>query len=160
MLRCTNDLLEPVATATGSQFVSGVAVQIMMFTGLLPLFLDPPREATDPRFDFHVLFASNKSWQRGKDDVMIVLVSVFFVALLSEQTTSLAITLPEFVPNGATMPELPEGLLQLPVSVGLLFVEPQAGFLQLRERVAKRAEVNLRSDGGLLGNIFDPERKS
>lgn len=117
-------LLEIVTTATKSQFASGVAVRTMKFTCLPHLLFDPSREATDPRFEFHVLVVSNKVQRNGRDEVMFVLVSIMFVTLLSEPTTNLAINLSELVTDDATTPEPPEGLLQLPVSANFLFVKP------------------------------------
>ena len=123
MLCCTNDLFDTVATTT---FAPRVAVWTMMIASSLPLFLDPSREATDPRFEFHVLAASNEV---RKNDVIFVLVSVLLVTFLSKPTTNFTVNLLELVADVAMVAKLPEGLLQLPVSVGFLFVKLQAGFL-------------------------------
>ena len=101
----------------------------MMFTCQPPSFLEPYREATDLRFKFHVLVAWNQVRKHGKSDAMLVLVSVFCMTLLPEPTTNPAIDPLEFVMDDATVPELPKGFLQLPVSVNFLLVEPRAGFL-------------------------------
>ena len=87
------------------------------------LFFDPSRGRSDLRFRFHVFVGSNRSQKHGKGDVMFVLVSVFFMTLLSNPTTNPAINPPEFVTDDATVPELPKGFLQLPASVNFLLVE-------------------------------------
>jgi len=134
-----------------------------MFTHLLSLFLDPPREAADPGFEFHVLIASDQTVGNAGGDFRLVLVSVlvsmFFMALLSEPTADLAIRLAEFMANGTPVPIPPEGYLQLPVCANFLSVEPQTGFLQYQEGATELIEINLRFDRTLLGEIFDPEEK-
>lgn len=129
MLCCTYDLLATVGAMTESKFVPRMTVRTAMFTHLLSLFLDPPREAADPGFEFHVLIASNQlvGNVRPRGDVMLVLVSVsmFFMTLLSEPTADLAIHLSEPMADGTMVPE---GLLQLPVSVNFLFIKPRTGF--------------------------------
>ena len=104
-----------------------------MFTFPLSLFLDPHGQATDPPFEFHMVIASDRFGGYKRSDfifvLMFVLASVFRMALLPEPAADLAVNLPELVTDDTTMLKLPEGLLQLPVSAGLLFVEPQAGFL-------------------------------
>lgn len=87
----------------------------------------------------------------------IVLVSVFWMTLLPEPPTNFAISLPELVADDTTVPELPECLLELPVSVNFLLVKSQAGFPQFREGVTEFMEINLRFDGTLLSELFDPE---
>lgn len=149
MLCCADDLLATVAAVTVSRFASGTAI----FTFLRLLFLDPFREATDPLFEFHVLVASNWLVRNKRNDVM------FRMALLPEPTAEFAINLPEFVTDDTTMLELPEGLLQLPVSTSLFFVKLQAGFLQFQEGVTEFVEINLWFDRTLLGETFDPEKK-
>jgi len=125
VLYCTDDLLATVAAVTMSRFASGTA----MFTFLSPLFLDPFGfgEPTDPLFEFHVLVASNWLVGNKRSDVMFVLVfvlvSVFRVTLLPEPAAEFAINLPELATDDTAMLELPEGLLQLPVSASLLFVK-------------------------------------
>lgn len=101
-----------------------------MFIHLLSLFLDPPREAADPGFEFHVLIASDQIVGNAGSDFMLVLVSMFFMTFLSEPTADLAVRPAELMANGIPVPELPESPLQLPVSAGFLSVEPQTGFLQ------------------------------
>ena len=131
MLCCTYDLLATVGAMTESKFVPRMTVRTAVFTHLLSLFLDPPREAADPGFEFHVLIASNQlvGNVRPRGGVMLVLVSVFvsmfFVTLLSEPTADLAIHLSEPMADGTMVLE---GLLQLPVSVNFLFIKPQTGF--------------------------------
>lgn len=131
-----------------------------MSTCLLSLFLEPCREATDPGIELHVLITSNQLGGDERGDVMLVfvfvLVSVFFMTLLSEPTTDLAVGFAELMADGATMPELPEGLLQLQVSMSFLFVKPYAGFSQFQERVTEFIEIDLRFDGALLSEIFNP----
>ena len=88
-----------------------------------------------------------------------VFVSMFFMTLLSEPTPDLAVRLAELMADGTTVPELPEGLLQLPISVNFLFVKSQTGFSQFKEGVTELIEINLRFDRTLLGEIFDSEEK-
>jgi len=163
MLCCTNDLLATVGMMAESGFVSRVVVRTMMFTRLLSLFLNPSGEATDPGFEFHVLIASNQIVGNVRDDVMLVpvsvLVSMFFMAVLSEPTADLAIRLAEFMADSTTVPVLPEGLLQLPVSTNFLYVKPQTGFSQFQEGMTELIEINLGLDRTLLNEIFDPEEK-
>jgi hypothetical protein len=125
VLYCADDIL---ATVTVSKFVSGVVVRTVMFTSLLPLFLNPSREAADPRFEIHVLITSNQFGGNEGSGVMFelvfALVSTFWMTLLPEPVADLAISLPELVTDDATMMKLPEGPLQLPVSVNFLFVKP------------------------------------
>lgn len=79
----------------------------MMFTCLLPLFLDPSGEAADPRFGIHVFIAPNQLGENERGDVMFVLMSVLFMTLLSKPTADLAVGLSELVADVATMLELP-----------------------------------------------------
>ena len=90
---------------------------------------------------------------------VLVLVSMFFMTLLTEPTADLAIHLAELMANGTPVAELPESPLQLPVSAKFLSVEPQTGFLQSQEGATELIEINLRSDRTLLGKTFDPEEK-
>lgn len=122
MLRCTDDLLETVATVSVSWFASRVAVRIVVFPCLLPLFLDPSGEATKPRFEFHMPVTSVE-FKNVRGGVMFAIVPVFFVTLLSEPTTGLTINLSESMTDGTMMPELPEGLPQSSVSVNFLFIK-------------------------------------
>ena len=117
MLCCTYNLLATVATVTVPRFVSRTAV-------MPTLFLNPSREATDPPFEFHVLVYSDRPGGRKGNDVVSVLVSVFRMTLLPEPAAYLAIDFTELVTDDTTVPELPEGLLQPPVSAKFLFVEP------------------------------------
>ena len=125
------------------------------------MFLDPTREAADPGFEFHVLIASDQIVGNTGGDFMfvLVLVSMFFMTLLTEPTADLAIHLAELMANGTPVAELPESPLQLPVSAKFLSVEPQTGFLQSQEGATELIEINLRSDRTLLGKTFDPEEK-
>ena len=143
MLRCTNDLPGTVVAATESHLVSEMAVRTMMFTCPFNLFFDPPKEATDPRFEFHVPVAPNKVGKNGKSDVMFLLLPVSFMTLLSDPTTNPAINLPKFATDDATVSEFPESLLQLPMSPGFPFVKSQTSFLQFGEGVTKSVEINL-----------------
>jgi hypothetical protein len=155
MLRCADDLLATVGTMTESEPV--------VFARLLSLFLDPPREATDPGFEFHVLTALNQLVGNMRDDVMLVLVSVpvsmFFMTLLSEPTADLAVHPAEPMVDGLAVPELPEGPPQPPVGVNFLLVKPQTGFSQFRDGVTELIEIKLRFDRTLLNEFFDPEEK-
>lgn len=94
----------------------------------LSLFLDPSREAADPGFEIYMLIASNQLGGNGRGDVILVLVpvfvSMFSMTFLSEPTADLAISLAELMADGPVMPELPDGLPQLPISVNFLSVKP------------------------------------
>jgi len=143
MLCRADDFLATVATVTVSRFASGTTTRAVILVFIPLLFFDPSRETTDPLFELHALTASEGG--KGSDVIfvlVIALVSVFRVALLPEQATDLAVNPPELVTDGTTMLELPEGLLQPPVSVDLLSVKPYTGFLQLREGVTEFAEIN------------------
>jgi hypothetical protein len=144
---------------TESRVAPGAAVGAMMFTCQPPLFLGPFRKATDPRFDFHVLISSNPFRKDERGSVIFVLVSVFFMTLLSEPTADLAVSPPELAIDDTAILELPEGLLQSPVSVSFLFVKPQASLSQFRKGVAEFVEINLRFDRAFLGNTFDSKEK-
>lgn len=161
-LCCANDLAT-VGMMAESGFVSRVVVRTVMFTCLLSLFLDPSGEATDPRFEFHVFIASNQIVGNVRSDIILVpvsvLVSMFFMAVLSEPMADLAVRLAEFMADGTTVPVLPEGLLQLPMSAILLYVKPRTGFSQFQEGMTELIEINLGLDRTLLNEIFDPEEK-
>ena len=126
-ISCADDLLVTAVTVTESQLTSGVAVRSVVFASPPLLLLDPSREATDPRFEFHVPIASNQVGGNEGGDVMFVStpmpVSVFRMTPLPEPVADLAISLMELVTDGATMVEFPQGLPQLPVSVNFLLVE-------------------------------------
>ena len=122
MFCCTDGLLATVVAVAESQFTSRMVTRTMVSTCLFFLLLDPPRKATDPRFEFHVAIASNQRGGNERGDVMLV--PMFFMAILPKPMTDFAISLAELTADGTTMPEPPEGLLQLPVSVNFLFVKP------------------------------------
>ena len=126
MLCCVNDLLESVATATGSRLAPGMAVRTVVFTCLLRPFLGPSREATNPRFDFHLFIVLNLFRKNERGDVVFVLVSVLSMTLLPKPAADLTIDPPKPVTDGTTMLEFPEGFLQLPVGVNFLSIKPRA----------------------------------